>query len=148
MPGNLPPNWWASPNLAAGYTTDKLYAFLASYVPKYEPGKHYEYANVGFALLGIALLARLLQTRSHTSLAGTDVVLGWVISSDERAGLIWKSGLTGGFNTFIGFSVRRRRGALVLSNFLWDPIDAGTIELGMKLISPGFHPDDLDSLYR
>jgi CubicO group peptidase (beta-lactamase class C family) len=38
MPGNLPPNWWASPKPVADYTTDKLYEFLASYVPKYEPG--------------------------------------------------------------------------------------------------------------
>jgi len=235
MPGNLPPNLWTSPNAMADYTTDKLYEFLASYVPKYEPGTHYEYANFGFALLGIVLalragksyeelliervadplslshmritpsaymqkhlsqghdltrkpaplwdmpalqgagavranakdltiflkacmgfmrnplnssLARLLQTRRHTSLAGTDVGLGWFISSDESDEIIWKTGLTHGFNTFLGFSKRNRRGALVLSNFLWAPLDVGTTNLGMKLINPDFHPVDFAPLYR
>ena len=235
MPGNLPPNWWASENSMAEYTTDKLYEFLASYVPKYEPGTHYEYANVGFALLGTALarragksyeelsieracdplslshtritlsddmrkhmaqahdiklnpaplwnmqalqpaggfranvkdvtvflkacmglvqtplkssLARLLETRRHTSVAGTDAGLGWFISSDKSEEIVWKTGLTPGFNTFIGFSTRSRHGALVLSNFLWSPIDQGTTELGMKLINPDFQPADFALLYR
>jgi D-alanyl-D-alanine-carboxypeptidase/D-alanyl-D-alanine-endopeptidase len=235
MPGNLPPNWWASENSMAEYTTDNLYEFLASYVPKYEPGTHYEYANIGFALLGTALarragksyeellieracdplglshtritlsddmrkhmaqahdiklnpaplwnmqalqpaggfranvkdvtvflkaciglvqtplkssLARLLETRRHTSVAGTDAGLGWFISSDKSEEIVWKTGLTPGFNTFIGFSTRSRHGALVLSNFLWAPMDQGTTELGMKLINPDFHPVDFTPLYR
>ena len=40
------------------YTEAKLYEFLSSYVPKYEPGTHYEYANLSFGLLGIALARR------------------------------------------------------------------------------------------
>ncbi|MEI9968287.1 MAG: serine hydrolase [Terracidiphilus sp.] len=40
------------------YTEAKLYEFLSSYLPQYEPGTHYEYANVGFGLLGIALARR------------------------------------------------------------------------------------------
>jgi CubicO group peptidase (beta-lactamase class C family) len=58
MPDNLPPNWWANGGSLAGYTEDKLYEFLSSYEPKYEPGAHYEYANVGFGLLGFALARR------------------------------------------------------------------------------------------
>jgi CubicO group peptidase (beta-lactamase class C family) len=235
MPGNLPPDWWASPKAMNDYTTDMLYEFLTSYVPKYEPGTHYEYANLSFGLLGIALarragksyeelliervchplglshtrialsadmqkhlaqghdvklkpaplwdfpampgagtvrtnakdltaflkacmgrmqtplntsLAQLLQTRRPTSLAGTEAGLGWFISSNKDEQIVWKSGLSLGCNTYIGFSTQSRRGALVLSNFLWNPIDAGTIALGMKLINPGFHPGDLDLLYR
>jgi serine-type D-Ala-D-Ala carboxypeptidase/endopeptidase len=235
MPGNLPPGWWASPKPMADYTTGKLYEFLSSYVPKYEPGSHYEYANLSFGLLGIALahragksyeelliervcdplgldhtritltsdmkrhlaqghdlslkpiplwdmpampgagtvrtsvkdltvflkacmglmqtpinssLARLLQTRRHTSLAGTDAGLGWYISSDKSEQIVWKSGLSLGCNTFIGFSTKRRRGALVFSNFLWRPIDEGTINMGIKLINPDFNPGDLGLLYR
>ena len=45
---------------------------------------------------------------------------------------------SGGCNTFMGFSTERRRGALVLSNFLWRPIDSGTINIGMKMIDPDF----------
>jgi len=234
MPGNLPPNWYDSPNPMGAYTEAKLYEFLSSCVPKYEPGTHYEYANVGFGLLGIALarcagksyerlliervcvplgladtrirlsdemrrhlvqghdldmkptqlwdwpampgagyarstannlavfmkacmgltktplrepLARLLGTRKTTPLAGTDVGLGWFISSDGKEEIAWKSGLSGGCNTFIGFSTRRRRGAVLLSNFLWRPIDSGTINMGIKMINPDFPPVDFHALY-
>ena len=93
------------------------------------------------------LFARLLETRRPTNVTGTDAGLGWFISSHEQDEIAWKSGLTGGFNTFVGFSTRRRRGALVVSNFLWEPLDVGTSYMGMKFISPGFDPGDLSSLY-
>lgn len=41
-----------------GYTVEQLYAFLSGYTLKYPPGTHYEYANVGFGLLGHALARR------------------------------------------------------------------------------------------
>lgn len=234
MPGNLPPNWFALPNPMVDYTEAKLFEFLASYVPKYEPGTHYEYANLGFGLLGIALarragksyedlliervcvplglthtrialtddmqqhlvqgrdlnlnpthiwdwpgmpgagcvrstandltvflkacmglvhtplsrpLARMLETQRPTSLPGTNAGLGWFVTSDEGGQIVWKSGLSGGCNTFIGFSPKKRRGAIVLSNFLWQPIDAGTIAMGVKLINPSFRPVDFNALY-
>lgn len=93
-------------------------------------------------------LARLLETRRPTSLVGTEAGLGWFISSNGKEEIAWKSGLTGGCNSFIGFSTRRRFGALVLSNFVWQPLDVGTTAMGMKLISPGFDPGDLQSLYQ
>jgi len=235
MPGNLPPDWYANPNPMADYTETKLFEFLGSCVPKYEPGAHYEYANLGFGLLGIALahragksyeevliervcnplglrdtritlsadmrrhlaqghdlnlkptplwdvpampgmgcvrsnakdltvlleasmglvqsplrksLARLLETRRPTSLAGTDAGLGWFITSDKGEEIVWKSGLSGGCNTFMGFSRQTQRGAIVLSNFLWRPIDSGTINTGMKMIKPDFLPVDFNALYR
>ncbi|MGO9323436.1 MAG: serine hydrolase domain-containing protein [Terracidiphilus sp.] len=234
MPGNLPPNWYDMPNPMGDYTEAKLYEFLSSYVPKYEPGTHYEYANLSFGLLGIALarragksyeelliervcnplgladtritlsgemrlhlvqghdmnlkptqlwdfpampgagcarstaknltafvracmgfgrtplrepLARLIATRRATPLAGTDVGMGWFISSDGKEEIAWKSGLSAGCNTFIGFSTKRRRGAVLLSNFLWQPIDSGTINLGIKMIAPDFPTVDFHALY-
>jgi serine-type D-Ala-D-Ala carboxypeptidase/endopeptidase len=93
-------------------------------------------------------LARLLETRRPTTVAGTDAALGWFISSSGQEEIAWKSGLTGGFNTFVGFSTRRRRGALVLSNFLWQPLDVGTTVMGMKMIAPDFDPGDLTPLYQ
>jgi hypothetical protein len=45
-------------------------------------------------------LARLLEKRRSTNLAGRDAGLGWFISSDGKEEIGWKSGLTGGFNTF------------------------------------------------
>src|SRR5581483_5118699 len=58
MPDNMPPHWWALPNPLADYSETKLYEFLSSYVPEYEPGTRYEYANLGFGLLGVALARR------------------------------------------------------------------------------------------
>jgi len=234
-PDNLPPNWFANPNPFADYTDDKLYKFLSGYMPEYEPGTHFVYSSLGFAMLGMALarragksyeelliervcdplglahtrialsadmqkhlvqphdiatkptplwdlgalqgagaarsnvsdmttflkacmglvrtplsgsLARLLGTRRPTGVTGTDAGLGWFISSDRKEEIAWKSGLTGGCNSFIGFSTRRRRGALVLSNFLWQPIDVGTTAMGMKFINPDFDPGDLTKLYQ
>jgi CubicO group peptidase (beta-lactamase class C family) len=203
-------------------------------VPKYEPGTHYEYANLGFGLLGIALarragesyeqlviervcnplglshtritlsddmrrhlvqphtleykptplwdmqamagggafrsnpedliaflkacmrlrqtplsaaMARLVETRTPTMLTGTEAALGWFITSAEDDEYVWKTGLSGGCNTFIGFSKRSRRGAIVLSNFRWRPVDQGTINLGMKLINPDHQPIDFTAFY-
>lgn len=234
MPSNLPPNWYANPDPLGDYTERQLYEFLASHVPEHEPGTHYEYANLGFGLLGNALahragrsyeelliericdplgldhtritltpdmqrhlvqghdldlkptqlwnfpampgagtvrtsvddltvflkacmglmqtplsssIARLQETRRPTPLAGTEAALGWFISSNEPDQIVWKSGLSGGCNTFIGFSTRRRRGVLVFSNFLWRPIDEGTIGLGMRLINPDFDVGDTGQIY-
>jgi D-alanyl-D-alanine-carboxypeptidase/D-alanyl-D-alanine-endopeptidase len=48
------PDNFTGPN----YTVDEFYAFLSGYTLKYRPGIHYEYANVGFGLLGHALARR------------------------------------------------------------------------------------------
>ncbi len=58
MPGNLPPNWYARPDPLADYTQAQLHEFLSRYVPEYEPGTHYRYANIAFGLLGNALAHR------------------------------------------------------------------------------------------
>ena len=90
--------------------------------------------------------ARLREMRRPTNLAGTQAGLGWYITSSGSEEIAWKTGLSGGCNTFVGFSTRRRRGAILLSNFLWRPVDTGTIKLGMKLIEPGFYPRDFGAL--
>jgi serine-type D-Ala-D-Ala carboxypeptidase/endopeptidase len=56
MPDNFAPKDPLNP--FADYTVDQLYAFLSGYTLKYEPGTHYEYANLGFGLLGHALARR------------------------------------------------------------------------------------------
>lgn len=55
MPDDLT---FAGDNPLAGYTSDRLYAFLSRHSLKYEPGAHYDYANLGFGLLGLALANR------------------------------------------------------------------------------------------
>ncbi len=234
MPGNLPPQWWALPNPLADYTEDKLYEFLSSLVPEYEPGIHYEYTNLGFGLLGIALarraeksyeelliervcnplglshtritlsdnmrkhlaqphnkafeptslwdmpamlgsggvrsnardltvflkaciglqqgpfgktLERLTETRTSTRLAGTQAALGWFITSTKDEEFVWKTGASGGCNSFIGYSTRNHRGAIVLSNFNWYSLDGNDINLGMRLINPHHQPIDFKAFY-
>jgi CubicO group peptidase (beta-lactamase class C family) len=85
---------------------------------------------------------RLLETRRPTGIPGTEVGLGWFISSDSSDEIVWKSGRTGGFAANIAFSTRTRRGSIVLAN---GPFDA--ISLGLKLISPGFRPRNLGALF-
>lgn len=68
-----------SHNQYAGYTLDDLYAFLSACKLNRAPGSRYEYSNVGFALLGLALSTRanmdyadLLRTRITTPLGMQD----------------------------------------------------------------------------
>jgi serine-type D-Ala-D-Ala carboxypeptidase/endopeptidase len=234
MPGNLPPTWWASAAPMRDYTPENLFEFLDAHEPGYAPGTHYEYANLGFGLLGIALanragiayeelliericaplgmshtritltrdmsrhlvqghdlgmrptelwtwpampgagcvrstandlttfvkaclglkrtplrsaLATLTRHQRPTSLPGTKAGMGWYITSSAEDQIVWKSGLSMGCNTFMGYSQRRRRGAVLLGNFLWQPLDAGTISMGIKLIEPEFPGADFDLLY-
>ena len=234
MPGDLPPDQYLHPNPLADYTQARLFSFLSSYVPKYMPGAHYQYDNLGFGALGIALarragrsyeellvericdplglahtrvtptadmerhlmqghdldlkpfplwdapampgfgsvrstandltvflkacmgllhsplsgaLARLTGTQAPTSLAGTDAALAWFVTLDGGEQIVWKSGLSNGGNTFIGYSPQRRRGAIVLANFIWRPIDSGTINIRMKMIKPDFQPVEFNALY-
>jgi D-alanyl-D-alanine-carboxypeptidase/D-alanyl-D-alanine-endopeptidase len=44
-----------SDNPYANYTAEQLYAFLSSHTLRFEPGRRYEYANLGFGLLGHVL---------------------------------------------------------------------------------------------
>src|ERR1700730_16202936 len=45
-------------NPYAAYTVEQLYAFLSNYTLRFDPGTHYEYANLGFGLLGHVLALR------------------------------------------------------------------------------------------
>src|SRR6185295_6790784 len=58
MPSNLSPQWWATAEPMREYTQEQLFEFLTAIEPEHPPGTHYEYANVGFGLLGIALANR------------------------------------------------------------------------------------------
>ena len=45
-------------NPYAPYTVEQLYAFLSRHTLRFDPGTHYEYANLGFGLLGHILALR------------------------------------------------------------------------------------------
>jgi hypothetical protein len=71
---------------------------------------------------------------------GTDAALGWFISSNRRDEIFWKCGQTGGFSSFIGFSTRSPRGAILLLP------NGGYTGDGFRLINPDFDPGDLGSI--
>jgi D-alanyl-D-alanine-carboxypeptidase/D-alanyl-D-alanine-endopeptidase len=48
----------AADNPFAAYTVEQLYTFLSNHTLRFDPGTHYEYANLGFGLLGHALALR------------------------------------------------------------------------------------------
>ena len=53
LPTNFRPRDKENPY--ADYTVEQLYKFLSEYASRYYPGSHYEYANLGFGLLGHVL---------------------------------------------------------------------------------------------
>jgi len=56
LPANFRPRDENNPY--ADYTAEQLYDFLSEYAPRYYPGSHYEYSNLGFGLLGHVLALR------------------------------------------------------------------------------------------
>ena len=56
MPSNFAPKNPANPYI--DYTAERLYDYLSNYKLGYRPGRHYEYANLGFGLLGHILELR------------------------------------------------------------------------------------------
>ena len=56
MPSNFAPKDPGNPYI--DYTADWLYDYLAKHTLAHKPGKHYEYANLGFGLLGHVLELR------------------------------------------------------------------------------------------
>jgi hypothetical protein len=69
--------------------------------------------------------------------------LGWFVTRDRGDEIAWKSGLTLGFNTFIGFSTSSHRGSIVLSNAA--PHDS--VEPGLHLINPDYRPKGIPALF-
>jgi len=205
MPSNFAPKDPGNPYI--DYTAERLYDYLSNHKLAHKPGKHYEYANLGFGLLGhilelrggrsyeelvvsricaplgmddtrITLSSSMQQrlARGHNMglasvanwdfsvLAGAgalrstandllkflrmclepkdgelkdgpvaaaqklalaerrpradqrDVASGWFVASRFGDEVVWKDGGTGGYATFIGYSTRKRRNCILLSN--------------------------------
>lgn len=56
MPANFAPRNASNPY--ADYSVEQLYDFVSNHKLRFRPGTHYEYANLGFGLLGHALALR------------------------------------------------------------------------------------------
>jgi len=83
-----------------------------------------------------------LKPRDPRVFAGTHAGLGWFVTDGRGRANRLEVRPVRRLQPFIGFSPQRppRRGSSV--ELLWQPIDAGTISMGMKLINPDFHPVD------
>jgi CubicO group peptidase (beta-lactamase class C family) len=221
MPSNFAPKDPGNPYI--DYTAERLYDYLSNHKLGFRPGKHFEYSNLGFGLLGhilelragksyeelvvsricaplgmddtrITLTSSMRQrlAQGHNAglapvsnwdflaLAGAgafrstandllkflqmcldpadtpvaaalkmtlserrprmdqrDVALGWFVSRRFGDELIWKSGGTGGYATFIGYSTKTRRNCVLLSNAA--DYDAH-IALGTHLVNAAYPP--------
>jgi serine-type D-Ala-D-Ala carboxypeptidase/endopeptidase len=74
-------------------------------------------ANLG--LMKSDLLPAMQKThhiQKSTGLPYRSVALGWHVMTAHGAEIVWHDGETGGYQCFIGFDRKRRRGAVVLSN--------------------------------
>jgi len=160
VPTNMP---MANPrDPYADYTRDRLRAFLGSYALPRDPGAQYEYSNLGAGLLGDALAHRagtdyetLVRTRvlgplglhdtrvtmadmlaTRRSVAGPvlQVGLGWHTVSRVGHELVFHSGETGGFASFMGYDRQRQIAIVVWSNAAMpEAID----DLGLFLLAGG-----------
>jgi serine-type D-Ala-D-Ala carboxypeptidase/endopeptidase len=221
MPSNFAPKDWSNPYI--DYTAERLYDYLSNHKLGFKPGTHYEYANLGFGLLGhilelragksyeelvvsricaplgmddtritltSSMKQRLAQGHNaglapvpnwdYSAFAGAgafrstandllkflqmcldsgdtpvaaaqkmalserrpqadqrDVALGWFVSSRFDDELIWKSGGTGGYAIFIGYSTKTRRNRILLSNAADYDLN---IALGMHLVNAAYPP--------
>lgn len=90
LPTNMDQNEANDPY--AGYSVQKMYAFLNSYALPRDPGAQFEYSNYGVALLGIALAnrahtsyAHLLQTRILMPLGMQETALSSTMTAELAA---------------------------------------------------------------
>ncbi len=95
-PENLTPESWKEPY--AGYSMDKLLAFLSGFEPPYDPGTGYRYSNVGMALLADAITRRagtnfeaLVQERicEPLGMGSTRIVLTPAMAARRACGHGW-----------------------------------------------------------
>jgi len=80
-----------------------------------------------------SLSPAITATRAHWVPAGTgvEIGLGWMKRSDKKREVIWHSGGTDGYSSFVGFDPVTRTGVVVLSNVR---TLAGVDDLGFNLL--------------
>jgi len=77
------------------------------------------------------------QPRSNSATIG----LGWM-TTDK--GIVWHTGGTGGYRSFLGFTADRKRGVVVLTNTFADPDDLGFATLDADVpLAPAYKAIDL-----
>jgi CubicO group peptidase (beta-lactamase class C family) len=98
----------------------------------------YVSANLGLTPSTLTPLMEKTQVAHFRLEPDTDIGLAWYISDLHGTQIIWKTGGTGGFRTFIGFDKARRRGVVVLANTEdWDVVYG----LGLLLLESEWQSD-------
>lgn len=76
----------------------------------------------------------------YSPMSGFAVGLGWMLSTSNRAELVWHNGGTGGFRSYLGFNPKLQRGVVILSNSSEDWPD----EFGLVVLDPDYKPPVVD----
>jgi len=89
--------------------------------------------HLGFIQTPLAPAMKAL-TDVRRTVSGRSVTLGWFIENRDGVNVIYHSGGTGGYLSFIGYAPSTRTGVVVLSN---SGLGAGIDDIGFHLLSPG-----------
>ena len=91
-------------------------------------------ANLGFEPTPLDAAVKLArQPRADTGTPELKIGLGWNISTRYGTEITWHNGGTGGYRSFVGFTLQPRRGVVVLANSFKN-ID----DLGYHLLEPKY----------
>jgi D-alanyl-D-alanine-carboxypeptidase/D-alanyl-D-alanine-endopeptidase len=94
-----------------------------------------------------AAMAGLLKVRRQTDRLDEQAAEGWFVEDTHTDELIWKTGSTGGYGSYIGYSTRTQVAVVLLSN---TRAPRSTFPLGRHLLNPVFmapplrHPVAID----
>ncbi len=90
-------------------------------------------ANLGYTKSPLApAMAAMLAVRRPTGMPGTEIALGWHVTTRDGQEVIWHNGGTGGYRSFIGFDPKSRIGVVALSN---TSTAAGVDDIGRHLLN-------------
>ena len=64
---------------------------------------------------------------------GTEIGLGWFITTTPGSQIVWHNGMTGGYASFAGFDRRSGKGVVVLTNMA---AQQGVNDIGMHILDP------------
>jgi D-alanyl-D-alanine-carboxypeptidase/D-alanyl-D-alanine-endopeptidase len=93
-------------------------------------------ANLGMTKSSLTpAMALMLRTRRPTGPPGTDIALGWHITTKGDSHIVWHNGGTGGYRSYMAFDAGKGAAVVVLTNMF---TDAGVDDIGRHLLDPSF----------
>jgi len=93
-------------------------------------------ANLGMTKSALApAMTLMLKTRRPTGPPGTDIALGWHVTTKGDSHIIWHNGGTGGYRSYMAFDAARNAAVVVLTNTF---TDEGGDDIGHHLLDPSF----------